>query len=55
MRNGAPPFIWFADGAPIAREPFARAASWTPEGPGFAAISVVDGRGRGSGVRVYVE
>jgi len=55
VRNGAPPFTWFADGAPIGREPFARAATWTPSGPGFATISVVDGRGRGSRVHVFLE
>ncbi len=55
VRNGAPPFTWFADGAPVGREPFARATNWTPDGPGFATISVVDGRGRGSRVQVYVE
>jgi penicillin-binding protein 1C len=55
VRNGVPPFTWLADGAPIAQEPFARTARWTPPGPGFTVLSVVDGRGRGSRVRVYLE
>jgi len=55
VRNGYPPFTWFADGRPIGQEPFARTTQWRPTGPGYAAISVVDGRGRASRVRVYVQ
>lgn len=55
VRNGVPPFTWLADGAPVAREPFSRTASWTPTGPGYTVLSVVDGRGRGSRVRVYLD
>jgi penicillin-binding protein 1C len=54
VRNGVPPFTWLADGAPIAREPFGRTALWTPSGPGYTVLSVVDGLGRGSRVRVYL-
>ncbi len=55
VRHGAPPFTWLADGAPIAREPYSRTTLWTPQGPGYAVISVIDGRGRSSRVRVYLE
>lgn len=55
VRNGVPPFTWLADGLPIAQEPFSRKATWTPPGPGYAVLSVVDGRGRGSRVRVYLD
>ena len=54
VRNGVPPFTWLADGAPVAREPFGRTASWTPAGPGYTVLSVLDGRGRASRVRVYL-
>jgi penicillin-binding protein 1C len=54
VRNGIPPFTWLADGAPIAREPFTRTATWAGAGPGYTVLSVVDGRGRGSRVRVYL-
>ncbi len=54
VRNGVPPFTWLADGTPVAREPFSRTASWTPAGPGYTVLSVLDGRGRGSRVRVYL-
>jgi penicillin-binding protein 1C len=55
VRNGVPPFTWLADGAPIVREPFARTAAWTPAGPGFAVLAVLDGRGRASRVRIYLD
>jgi penicillin-binding protein 1C len=55
VRNGTPPFVWFADGAPIARERYLRTARWVPQGPGFARISVVDGGGRTSAVQVFLE
>jgi penicillin-binding protein 1C len=55
VRNGSPPFTWFANGTPVAREPFARTAQWSPDGPGFTTLSVVDGRGRASRVQVFLE
>jgi penicillin-binding protein 1C len=55
VRNGSPPFTWFANGAPVAGEPHRRSARWRPEGPGFAVISVVDAEGRTSRVRVYLD
>jgi len=55
VRNGVPPFTWLADGAPVAREPFSRTATWTPPGPGYTVLSVVDGHGRGSRVRVWLD
>ena len=55
VRHGTPPFVWLADGTPIAREPYARTANWTASGPGYAVLSVIDGRGRSSQVRVYLE
>jgi len=55
LRGGAPPFVWFANGVPVKREAFARSVIWTPEGPGFTTIAVVDGRGRSNRVDVYLE
>lgn len=54
VRGGSPPFTWFANGAPVAREPYARSTLWRPDGPGFTEISVVDGDGRSSRVRVFL-
>ena len=55
VRDGVPPFTWFVDGAPVVREPFARTARWTPDGPGYVAISVVDARGGAARVSVFLE
>lgn len=55
VRDGQPPFTWFADGAPIAREPYARATRWHPAGPGYTTLAVVDAEGRSSRVRVFLE
>jgi penicillin-binding protein 1C len=55
VRNGLPPFVWFANGAPIRHEAFARTSRWVPDGPGFASFSVVDGSGRSSRVSVFLE
>jgi penicillin-binding protein 1C len=55
IRNGAPPFTFFANGAPIARVPFARSESWQPDGPGFVTLSVVDAAGKSDRVTVFVE
>ncbi|MFB1487608.1 MULTISPECIES: penicillin-binding protein 1C [unclassified Thiocapsa] len=55
VRDGTPPFTWFVDGAPVVREPYARTAQWTPDGPGYVAISVVDARGAAARVSVFLE
>lgn len=55
VRNGSPPFVWFANGAPIGHEAFARTSRWVPDSSGFATLSVVDGSGQSSRVSVFVE
>jgi len=55
VRNGAPPFTFFANDVPIARQPFARSETWQPDGPGFVTLSVVDARGRADRVTVFIE
>jgi penicillin-binding protein 1C len=55
VRNGAPPFIFLANGVPFGRSRFARSESYTPDGPGFVTISVIDGKGRSTRVTVFVE
>ena len=55
VRNGRPPFVWLVNGRPVAREPYARAARWRPDGPGFAEIAVVDAAGSASRVTVFIE
>ena len=55
VRNGAPPFTFFANGVPVGRSPFARAETWQPDGAGFVTLSVVDSAGRSDRVTVFVE
>jgi penicillin-binding protein 1C len=55
VRNGSPPFTWLANGAPIGSEAFARTLRWIPDGPGFATLSVVDGRGLSNRVSLFVD
>lgn len=54
VRNGVPPFTFFANGAPFGRPNFARQDSWNPDGPGFVTLSVVDAEGRGDSVTVFL-
>jgi len=54
VRNGVPPFTFFANGAPFGRSQFARQDSWTPDGPGYVTLSVVDAEGRGDSVTVFL-
>jgi penicillin-binding protein 1C len=54
IRNGAPPFSYFADGAPIGRTAFAREQRWRPDGPGYVTLSVVDAAGRSDAVTVFL-
>ncbi|HEY0917972.1 penicillin-binding transpeptidase domain-containing protein, partial [Devosia sp.] len=55
VRNGVPPFTFFANGAPFGRSAFARQGSWTADGPGFVTLSVVDAAGRSDAVTVFLD
>lgn len=55
VRNGAPPFTFFANGAPFGSSAFARQEAWTPDGPGYVTLSVVDSKGRSDVVKVFVD
>jgi len=54
VRNGVPPFTFFANGAPFGRSAFARQNSWKPDGPGYVTLSVVDSAGRSDLVTVFL-
>jgi penicillin-binding protein 1C len=55
VRNGVPPFTFFANGAPFGQSAFARQESWMPDGPGYVTLSVVDAEGRSDAVKVFLE
>ncbi|MGD9804550.1 MAG: penicillin-binding protein 1C [Hyphomicrobiaceae bacterium] len=50
--GGALPLTWVIDGVPIKTADNGRKALWTPSGPGFAKISVIDAEGRADRVTV---
>ena len=55
VRNGVPPFTFLANGAPFGRSAFAHQTRWTPDGPGYVTLSVIDAAGRSDNVTVFVE
>jgi penicillin-binding protein 1C len=55
IRNGVPPFTFFANGAPIGQSAFGRQETWMPDGPGYVTLSVVDAKGRSDKVKVFID
>jgi penicillin-binding protein 1C len=55
VRNGAPPFTWFVNGAPVAQTPFGSDVTWEPAGPGFVDLMVIDARGASASGSVFLE
>lgn len=55
VRNGTPPFTFFANGLPVGREPFDRTEIWQPDGPGYVTLAVVDSTGRSDRVTIFIE
>ena len=55
VRYGAPPFTWLVNGEPIAIADTSREIHWTPDGPGFVSISVIDAKGRAARSRAYMD
>jgi penicillin-binding protein 1C len=54
-RDGAPPYTWFVDGAPIGTASFGGTTSWAPKGPGFLKLMVIDAHGASATGTVFVE
>ncbi|HUO53504.1 MAG TPA: penicillin-binding protein 1C, partial [Rhodoblastus sp.] len=58
-QGGAPPLTWIVNGAPLDEGVNAQnqrhEARWTPDGAGFARVSVVDAKGAGDSVLVRLE
>ena len=52
--GGVPPLTWLVNGAPVSRAE-RRQSDWTPDGAGFARLSVVDATGATDSVTVRVE
>ena len=52
VEGGEPPFTWFVNGVPSGPASLRRQDSWTPDGQGFARISVTDARGTSDAISV---
>jgi penicillin-binding protein 1C len=55
VRDGAPPYYWFVNGAPVGTASFGGALSFEPDGPGFADLLVIDANGSSAAGTVYLE
>ncbi|WP_350336242.1 penicillin-binding protein 1C [Coralliovum pocilloporae] len=55
VRDGRPPFFWFADGKPIGKTEFRRSFRWQADKGGFAELSVIDSRGRSAQISVVLQ
>ena len=53
--GGVPPFAWFVNGAPVGEADLRRTSAWTPDGAGFARVTVVDAKGASDAVTVRLE
>ena len=54
IRDGAPPFTWLVNGAPVGTGGIEREIA-APAAAGFVAIAVIDAEGRAARARVVVE
>ncbi|MGI4800482.1 MAG: penicillin-binding protein 1C [Janthinobacterium lividum] len=53
--SGAPPYRWLVDGTPLPQPDVGMPTTWTPAGPGFAHLSVVDGLNHETSVDVRLK
>ncbi|MEZ5839835.1 MAG: penicillin-binding protein 1C [Hyphomicrobiales bacterium] len=53
--GGRLPLTFMVNGRPVASSPHRREASWAPDGPGFAHLSVIDADGVVAGATVRIE
>ncbi|MBR0678568.1 hypothetical protein GXW77_20565, partial [Roseomonas alkaliterrae] len=52
--GGRRPLAFLVDGAPVPHEPARREAAWTPPGPGFYRVTVLDAEGAAVSAAVRV-
>jgi penicillin-binding protein 1C len=52
--GGRRPLVFLVDGRPLAHEAARREAAWTPEGPGFYRVTVLDANGIAANAQVRV-
>jgi penicillin-binding protein 1C len=54
-QGGVPPLTWIVNGAPLGAPDPRRQSAWTPDGAGFARVSVIDAKGASDSVLVRLE
>jgi penicillin-binding protein 1C len=54
-QGGVPPLTWLVNGAPINAPDLRRQTNWTPDGAGFARVSVMDAKGATDSVLVRLD
>jgi penicillin-binding protein 1C len=55
VEDGAPPFRWLVDGAPVAGGDDGRQAEWLPLGAGFVDLAVIDATGAAARAQVFLQ
>jgi penicillin-binding protein 1C len=53
--GGTLPLLWLVNGESISSQSWKRRASWLPDGPGQARVTVVDRDGRHASVEIWIE
>lgn len=51
-QGGVPPLTWIVNGTPLGAADLRRQSAWTPDGAGFARVSVIDAKGASDSVLV---
>nr|WP_244427255.1 penicillin-binding protein 1C [Methyloferula stellata] len=54
-QGGVPPLTWIVNGTPLGAADLRRQSAWTPDGAGFARVSVIDAKGASDSVLVRLE
>jgi len=55
VSGGVPPLTWLVNGAPVTAPMLRRQSTWSPDGAGFARVSVMDAKGATDSVVVRIE
>ncbi|MFO1352158.1 MAG: penicillin-binding protein 1C [Gammaproteobacteria bacterium] len=53
--GGTRPWRWLVNGQPVTASPLRRQAAWTPDGAGFARVTVIDGQGQSASAQVWLQ
>ncbi|WP_209008052.1 penicillin-binding protein 1C [Roseibium litorale] len=55
LEGGRRPYTWFVNGAPVETALFRKELVWTPDGEGFATVSVLDANGQASRIDISIK